>query len=145
MKYRWKYRSRILFSLASALCAILLQLYSCAPQVAQPLSQPQVIAAKSAEKQKVSEEKKPDATVEIRNFKFEPATIKIKTGQTIRFVNEDEDQHTATAQDISFDSKALDTGQAYTHTFTKAGSYPYICAVHPFMKGTITVTAKGEK
>jgi plastocyanin len=61
-------------------------------------------------------------------------------GQTVQFINVDEEPHTATSVDGAFDSKALDTNQAWNYTAKKPGTYPYICAVHPFMKGTLTVT-----
>jgi plastocyanin len=81
-----------------------------------------------------------DATVKIRNFKFEPANLAIAVGKTVQFINVDEEPHTATATDGTFNSKALDTNQTWNYTATKPGTYPYICSVHPFMKGTLTVT-----
>ncbi|MGO9179297.1 MAG: plastocyanin/azurin family copper-binding protein [Candidatus Limnocylindrales bacterium] len=41
----------------------------------------------------------------------------------------------------SFDSAALSTGSSHSHVFTKAGTYAYRCAIHPFMTGTVVVTA----
>jgi plastocyanin len=81
----------------------------------------------------------PKATVKIHNFKFTPAVLKIGVGETVKFINEDEEPHTVTAQDGAFDSKAMDTDQSWTHTFTQNGTFAYICAIHPFMKGTVTV------
>jgi plastocyanin len=81
-----------------------------------------------------------DATVKIRNFKFEPETVAIAVGQTIQFINIDEEPHTATSTDGTFDSKALDTDQTWNYTVNKVGTYPYLCSIHPFMKGTLTVT-----
>jgi plastocyanin len=79
--------------------------------------------------------------VHIKNFKFVPATLTIKAGTTVKFVNDDSDAHTATANDKTFDSGGLDTNDSWSHTFTKPGTYNYFCAVHPYMKGLITVTA----
>jgi plastocyanin len=79
------------------------------------------------------------ATVHLRNDAFVPATVTIQTGDTVLFVNDDDDAHTVTATDMSFDSKGLDTHQTWKHTFTKAGTYTYFCQIHPFMKGTIIV------
>ncbi len=87
----------------------------------------------------------PNATVKIHNFKFTPAILKIGVGETVKFINEDEEPHTVTAQDGAFDSKAMDTDQSWTHTFTKNGTFAYICAIHPFMKGTVTVISTGGK
>ncbi|MEH1831844.1 MAG: cupredoxin domain-containing protein [Nostoc sp.] len=68
--------------------------------------------------------------------------LAIAVGKTVQFINVDEEPHTATATDGSFNSKALDTNQTWNYTATKPGTYPYICSVHPFMKGTLTVTNK---
>jgi plastocyanin len=80
-----------------------------------------------------------NVTVKIHNFKFTPAVLKIGVGETVKFINEDEEPHTVTAQDGTFDSKAMDTDQSWTHTFTQNGTFAYICAIHPFMKGTVNV------
>jgi len=82
------------------------------------------------------------APVAISNFQFRPATLKIVAGQTVRFVNRDGEAHTVTATDRSFDSGGLDSGDSWTHRFTRPGRYAYICALHPFMRGTIIVLPK---
>ncbi len=83
----------------------------------------------------------PAATVTIADFAFKPATVTIRAGQSVLWVNKDNDAHTATAVDKSFDSGGLDTNERWQHTFTKPGRYAYICALHPYMKATIVVTA----
>jgi plastocyanin len=93
-------------------------------------------------KQPQTSQQTADATVKIRNFKFEPANLAIAVGKTVQFINVDEEPHTATSTDGAFNSKALDTNQTWNYTATKPGTYPYICSVHPFMKGTLTVTHK---
>jgi plastocyanin len=133
-----KFRSSMLGVIAAVL-AIVLHFYGCTPQATQPHNQPNVTVAPKVEKQKISEQQA-NSTVKIHNFKFDPAILKIHVGETVKFLNDDEEPHTATAQDGSFDSKALDKDEAWTYTFTKAGQIPYICAIHPFMKGTVTVT-----
>ncbi len=60
------------------------------------------------------------------------------------FVNDDDDAHTVTAADGSFDSKGLDTGGTWRHAFAKSGTYAYFCELHPFMKATIVVKAAGS-
>lgn len=77
--------------------------------------------------------------VEIKNDAFSPRTLTIASGQTVTFTNDDDDAHTVTAADGSFDSKGLDTNGRWRHTFAKAGTYTYFCELHPFMKGTIVV------
>jgi plastocyanin len=79
------------------------------------------------------------ATVHIHNFAFVPASVTIPVGGSVRFVNDDEEPHTATAFDQSFDSKGLDTNDSYQHTFTRAGTVAYFCTMHPMMRGTIVV------
>jgi len=82
-----------------------------------------------------------DAVVHIANYAFKPPSVTIHTGQTVLFVNDDGDAHTVTANDKSFDSGGLDTHESWKHTFTKAGRYEYFCALHPYMKAVVIVTA----
>ena len=81
------------------------------------------------------------ATVHIKNFTFVPPTLSVTAGTSVTFINDDEEPHTATAVDKSFDSDALDTNETWKHTFTKPGIYAYFCEMHPYMKGTLIVTA----
>jgi plastocyanin len=78
-------------------------------------------------------------TVHIRDDKFVPAAVTIAAGQKIVFINDDDDAHTVTADDQSWDSEGLNQGQQWQHAFSKAGKIAYHCTVHPFMKGTIVV------
>jgi plastocyanin len=82
-----------------------------------------------------------DPTVHIKNFKFVPATLAVAPGSTVTFINDDQEPHTVTATNHSFDSEGLDTNQKWNHTFAKAGTFAYICELHPYMHGTITVKA----
>jgi amicyanin len=77
-------------------------------------------------------------TVTIKDFKFSPATLNVKVGTTVTFVQEDSVPHNVTGGILQ--SPTLTTGQTYTATFTKAGTYPYICSIHPFMHGTVVVS-----
>jgi plastocyanin len=77
--------------------------------------------------------------VGILNFAFTPNKITIKAGQSVRWTNEDAVAHTV---DFSGHiSNAMNRGDSYTQTFTKPGTYHYICSIHPFMHGTVVVTA----
>jgi len=78
--------------------------------------------------------------VKIANFAFDPPSLTISVGTTVKWTNEDSAQHTATADDGSFDSGQLRKGQSFTFTFTKEGTFTYICADHAKMKATIIVT-----
>jgi amicyanin len=79
--------------------------------------------------------------VAVDNFKFDPATLTVPVGSTVTWTNKDEEPHTIAAKDGSFHSPTLDTKGTYSFTFTKPGSYDYICSIHPFMTGTVVVTA----
>ena len=61
-------------------------------------------------------------------------------GTGVSWSNEDDDPHTVTADDRSFDSKGLGQGETYRRVFAVPGRYPYHCAAHPFMKGVVIVT-----
>jgi len=77
--------------------------------------------------------------VTIGGFAFGPGTVRVAPGTTVTWTQQDEDSHTVTADDGSFTSKALTTGQTYTHTFSAPGTYHYHCSIHPFMHGTVVV------
>jgi len=80
-------------------------------------------------------------TVAIQNFAFAPAVVTVKVGTTITWTNQDQDSHTVTAMnDGPFHSPAMNTGDTYRYTFTKAGHYDYLCTIHPFMTATVVVT-----
>lgn len=81
----------------------------------------------------------PEATVSIDNFSFSPAVITIAAGTTIRWTNRDDIPHTVVSDDKSFKSKALDTDDQFTFTFTRAGTYSYFCSIHPHMTGKVIV------
>ena len=80
-------------------------------------------------------------TVHIRDVKFVPASLTVAAGTTVTFVNDDDDAHTVTADDGSWDSDGLNQGQHWSHVFAKAGKVAYHCTVHPFMKAAIVVKA----
>jgi plastocyanin len=81
-----------------------------------------------------------EVTATIANFAFAPAAITATVGQTVTFTNNDDAPHTATLDDDSCTTETLNTGDAGGLTFGTAGTYPFHCAVHPNMKGTITVS-----
>jgi plastocyanin len=66
----------------------------------------------------------------------------VKTGTGVTWTNQDPAPHAIvsdTGSPASFSSGSLATGASYTYTFTRAGTYTYICSIHPSMKGSITV------
>jgi plastocyanin len=86
----------------------------------------------------------PIVRVLIDNYAYKNPTITIPLGTTVVFKDLDDDPHTVTAVDGSFDSKGLAQGDTFTFRFTKAGTYHYYCKVHPFMKGTVIVKESGS-
>jgi plastocyanin len=75
---------------------------------------------------------------------FEPAKITIIIGvnNTVVWKNEDSDWHTAHSNIPEFNSGLIPPGGNFTHTFLRAGVYPYHCDPHPWMTGVVTVKAE---
>jgi plastocyanin len=86
-----------------------------------------------------------DIEVKIDNFTFNPKQITVKAGDTVVWVNHDDIPHTVASQTQAFRSKALDTDDKFSFTFATPGTYPYFCALHPQMTGTIVVEASTAK
>ncbi len=92
--------------------------------------------------------------VKIVDFAFQPADVTIKVGDTVKWTNTGSSEHTTTSgtttggarhPDGLWDSGSLRTGQTFSHTFTKAGAFPYYCSFHfTSMVGTVTVQAASE-
>jgi amicyanin len=82
-------------------------------------------------------------SVDIKEFAFGPQSITVKVGATVTWTNDDQDPHTVTSQagNGPLKSQTLNNGDTFKYTFTKAGTYDYLCTIHPFMTGTVVVTA----
>ena len=78
-------------------------------------------------------------TVVIQFFQFKPASVDVKPGDEVEFVNRDVLEHTATATNNAFDSKAIKPGQSWKWKAGDPGQYSYVCAYHGNMKGVINV------
>lgn len=78
--------------------------------------------------------------VAIENYDFGPA-LAIDQGDTVTWTNLDSAPHdvAVTSGPVTFRSPTLDQGESWSHTFTTAGSYSYVCSIHPDMKGSVTV------
>ncbi len=88
--------------------------------------------------------------VAVRTFKYRPARVEAQAETVVVWTNEDEIEHTATAgtpeaPDSLFDLPLAQKGSRARFTFEKPGTYAYHCARHPFMRGEIRVTPKGEE
>ncbi|WP_020659044.1 cupredoxin domain-containing protein [Amycolatopsis benzoatilytica] len=79
--------------------------------------------------------------IEMRGYKFSPASLTIAAGDTVTWTNHDTAPHNVVVTDgpEKFSSPTLQTGGTFSHTFTKAGTYSYYCSIHPDMKATVTV------
>src|SRR6202521_2380595 len=77
--------------------------------------------------------------VKIDNFSFGPATLTVAAGTTVTWINRDDIPHTVVSTDKVFKSKALDTDEKFSFTFTKPGTYGYFCSIHPKMTGKVVV------
>jgi plastocyanin len=82
-----------------------------------------------------------DATnvITIDNFTFSPRELTVAVGTTVKWVNHDDIPHTLVEKKTTFRSKALDTDDSYSFTFTSAGTFDYFCGLHPHMVGQVIV------
>jgi plastocyanin len=85
-------------------------------------------------------QQKPETTeVKIDNFSFGPTELTVGVGTTVTWTNRDDIPHTVVSTDRVFKSKVLDTDEKFSFTFSKAGTYPYFCSIHPKMTGRVIV------
>lgn len=82
-----------------------------------------------------------NASVKVRDGNFNPTTVNIREDSTVEWLNEGSNAHTVTADDGSFDSGDLPSGEDWDWEFDTAGTYAYHCKYHASMKGSITVAA----
>jgi len=142
-----------------AILAILLVIAACAPQAPAPEAAPVSEAMPVPDAEPVPDtaaEAAPETVpmgetaplnddpaqgvihdVEIKGFRFTPAVVTIRAGDSVRWTNKDDVAHTATGN--GFDTGLLEKDQIGKVTFDKAGSYVYICTPHPGMRGKIIV------
>lgn len=77
--------------------------------------------------------------VSIIDFAFAESALTVPVGATVTWTNADTPGHSVVADDASFASEKMSTGDVFDHTFDQAGEFAYICGIHPSMKGSITV------
>ena len=75
----------------------------------------------------------------IKDFSFGPSSVTVHAGDTVTWTNAGPSAHTATGK--GFDTGTLKKGQSGSHTFSQAGTFSYVCTIHPFMHGTVVVAA----
>jgi plastocyanin len=80
------------------------------------------------------------ATITIQNFNFSPSKITVTPGEKVTVTNKDSVAHTVTANDKKFNTGDIGPGKTVTFTAPSSpGSYPYICTIHQYMTGMLTV------
>lgn len=81
-----------------------------------------------------------DVAITIADFKFQDQIIEIPVGTTVTWTNDDVMSHTTTSDDGTWDSGKLAQGESFSFTFDTAGTFDYICTLHPSMTGQVVVT-----
>ena len=115
----------------------------CALLVVGTLSLAAAAGGQAAASNSAAMDSKPSGSaVTIDNFSFSPATLTVPAGTTVTWTNHDDIPHNIAEHDQKFKSKALDTDESFSYTFTEAGTYEYFCGLHPKMVGKIIVEAK---
>ncbi|MGB9204064.1 MAG: cupredoxin family copper-binding protein [Terriglobales bacterium] len=78
--------------------------------------------------------------ITIDNFSFAPTTLTVAAGTEVTWVNHDDIPHTVVSEDkTTFKSRALDTDEKFSFTFSKPGTYTYFCSIHPKMTAKVIV------
>jgi plastocyanin len=85
-------------------------------------------------------EKASGKEITIDNFSFAPQSLSVSVGTEVTWVNHDDIPHTVVSEDLTtFRSRALDTDEKFSFTFSKAGTYAYFCSIHPKMTAKVVV------
>jgi plastocyanin len=106
---------------------------------AQNTEQP---AEETAEEKADKTEKKSagDTEVSLKDIKFTPDSVSVKAGDAVVWTNNDTVGHDVTGDNFkSGDPGDMQNGDTYANTFDKAGTFNYVCTVHPGMEGSVTV------
>jgi plastocyanin len=82
-----------------------------------------------------------EVAVTIQDFVFSPDVLEVAAGTTVTWTNNDVTQHTVVSTDGFFESDILAEGNTFSFTFEDAGTFDYICSLHPNMTGQVVVTA----
>jgi len=78
--------------------------------------------------------------IKIDNFSFAPATLTVPAGATVTWVNQDDVPHNiVSSEGKTLKSPVMDTDEKFSYTFTKPGTYPYYCGIHPKMTAKVIV------
>jgi plastocyanin len=80
-----------------------------------------------------------ESEIVIDNFTFTPTPLKVKVGASVTWVNHDDIPHSIVCPDLKMKSHPLDTDDSFAYKFDQAGTYEYICGLHPHMHGQVVV------
>src|SRR5258708_34877931 len=110
----------------------------CPASVALPVLIAMLLSPASSSVTANAEPSAATAAVKIDNFVFGPQTLTVPVGTTVTWTNSDDIPHTSASTE-ECRHKVLDTDEKFSYTFTKAGTYPYYCTIHPKMTGKVVV------
>ena len=77
----------------------------------------------------------------VDNFTFAPTPLMVKAGATVTWVNHDDIPHSIVCPMLKMKSHPMDTDESFAFRFEQAGTYDYICGLHPHMHGQVVVQA----
>ena len=80
-----------------------------------------------------------EAEIVIDNFTFSPTPLTVKAGTTVTWVNHDDIPHSIVCPDLKMKSHPMDTDDTFAYRFEQAGTYDYMCGLHPHMHGQVVV------
>lgn len=78
-------------------------------------------------------------SITIDNFTFSPDKLTVPKGTAVTWTNKDDIPHSIVLGSIGARSKAMDTDESFSYRFDKAGTFSYICGLHPHMHGQVVV------
>jgi plastocyanin len=80
-----------------------------------------------------------EMTVTIDNFSFSPTPVIVMAGSKVTWVNQDDTIHSIVCPKLKVKSQPLDTDDRFSYQFDQAGTYDYVCGLHPHMRGQVIV------
>lgn len=81
----------------------------------------------------------PAGAASLANKAYSPDNVSVAVGATVTWMNSDSIAHTSTSDTNGWNSGVVAPGGQFSFTFQTAGTFPYHCAIHPGMVGTVVV------
>ncbi len=78
--------------------------------------------------------------IHVANLAFGQRALRVRAGTRVRWINDDQVQHSVTADDGSFESGLIEPGRSFERVFDRPGDYGYHCTPHPFMTARVLVS-----